>query len=115
MATVLVYDDYSPRYQHDMSHPLYCYFYDHRNNPITLTGVTYANCVLYMRNRATANTTIGEGTWAPVPANDNNVASYSWHANDVDTVGMFDIQASIAFVDGMLTFDPKPLEFQARI
>lgn len=113
MPTIPITDDYSPRTVGDTSHPLICYFYDHSADTVTLTGVNFGQSTMTFKNRATGVSRTGSGSWAA--GVQDHIAVYTWSAADVSQVGVFDMQATLQFPDGPLSFDPKPIEWLAHL
>ena len=65
-------------------------------------------------NKDTGARQVGAGTWTITDAV-NGIAVYHWVAADVGTVGLFQIQASVPFPDGILHFSIKEIQFKAPL
>ena len=107
-------EDYSPRYTGDLSRPLSHTFTDHSGVVFSLAGVVAANMTFHMKNINTNVTKTGGGVWVIDDAA-NGVAHYPWVAGDVDTAGLWQIQAGVPFSDGQLHFDVREIEFKAPL
>jgi hypothetical protein len=107
---VTLTNQYTPRYVGDLSKPLTHQFMDMSDppQPYSLAGVVAANMTFKMAQGGT--TKVGGGTWTIDDAT-NGIASYHWVANDVNTPGLWLIQAGVPFTDGMQHFSMAELEF----
>jgi hypothetical protein len=113
-------DDYSPRTVGDLSHPLEHTFVDGQGKPHDLTGVNAANMTFVMVNADSGVRKVGLGTWTlgsldPADPAPIGKAVYHWNANDVNAAGLFKIQSSVPFSDGVLHFEIKELLFKAPL
>lgn len=110
-------DDYSPRWVGDLSHPLQHTFVDGAGTPHDLTGVVAANMTLVLVDVDSGARKVGQGTWTlgpldPTDPSPAGKAVYHWNSADVNTAGLFQIQASVPFQDGTLHFSIKELVFK---
>jgi hypothetical protein len=107
---VTLTNQYSPRYVGDLSKPLTHQFMDMSDPPAPypLTGVNAANMTFKMQRGST--TKVGGGTWTIDDAL-QGIASYHWVANDVNTEGVWKIQAGVPFSDGVQHFSIVEIEF----
>ncbi len=103
-------DDYSPRWVGDLSHPLQHTFVDGAGLPHDLTGVVAANMTFVLVSVTSGTRKVGLGTWTITDA-PNGVAVYHWNVADVNTAGLWQIQASVPFADGTFHFSIKELVF----
>lgn len=113
MAFTIPDDDYSPRYVGDLSQPLVVTFTDHSNKTFDLSLVQPANMMLVFSSASnSALRYIGNGTWSTnLESAANGQATYTWDAQDVANVGVFNIQIEVPFVTGPQHFEIKVLEF----
>jgi hypothetical protein len=107
-------EDFSPRYVGDLSRPLSHTFTDHSGVVFSLAGVVAANMTFHMKNINSGTTKTGGGTWTIDDAA-NGVAHYTWVAGDVDTAGLWLIQAGVPFADGVLHYDVREIEFKTPL
>jgi hypothetical protein len=107
---VTLTNQYSPRYVGDLSNPLIHQFVDMSDPPVPypLGSVNAANMTFKMQRGST--TKVGGGTWTIDDAA-NGIASYHWVANDVNTEGVWKIQAGVPFSDGIKHFSIMEIEF----
>lgn len=106
-------DDYSPRWVGDTSHPLQHTFVDGAGKPHDLTGVVSSQMTFVLVNADSGVRKVGAGTWTIDPTTAaQGIAVYHWNAADVNTAGLFQIQASVPFTDGLLHFEIKELLFK---
>jgi hypothetical protein len=110
-------DDYSPRWVGDLSHPLEHTFVDGQGKAHDLTGANAAGMTFVLVSVETGARRVGAGSWTIGPLNPSDPAPqgkavYHWAAGDVNTAGLFKIQASVPFQDGTLHFSIKELLFK---